>query len=78
MARMIKATPIGYRSFTNREKTKEYHIVNVTFASPDCEGTDCANIFVQDVDFPYVQQNFGIPGFTLDIFKVGNRYDYLI
>jgi len=77
MAKLITATPIGLRTFSNRDKSRWYYMVNVTFEDPECTGLNCANVFVSDTDYPVIQSQFGNPDFTIDIISNGRGYEYL-
>lgn len=78
MARMIQATPIGMRSFSNKDNTKWYYIVYVTFEEEGTDGLAAVSVFVSDTDYAVIQSRFGDPMFSIDVFKSGNRWDYIL
>ncbi len=78
MAKMIKATPIGLKQFSNREKTRWFYVVYLTFEEQDTDGLACTDVFVSDTDFATIESRFGDPTFTVDIFKSGKFWDYLM
>lgn len=56
--KIIKAKVIGKKSFN--VNNKNINIVNVSFASENTEGLDCANVFVDDISGYKVGQDVSI------------------
>lgn len=78
MAKMIKAEVVGLNSFSNRDRTKQFNLVHVNFDDGETTGLCVATLFVSDQDYKEICSQYNTGGCQLDIFRSGNRYDYII
>lgn len=78
MAKLIPASVIGLRTFANKDKTKWYYIVNVTFEDGETTGLNCANLFVSDTDYATIQACYSDPTFTIQVFRLDRGYGYVM